>query len=76
VEIEVAFGCILRELRSNAGLSQEELADQSGLHRTYISLLERGLRMPSLSTLFLLSKPLHTSPHEIVLSVSKKMSTG
>jgi transcriptional regulator with XRE-family HTH domain len=73
VEIEVAFGEVLRQLRTNAGLSQEELANQSGLHRTYISLLERGLRMPGLSTIFVLAKPLNTTPDEMVLSVSRKL---
>lgn len=41
----------IRTYRTEAGLSQEELADRAGLHRTYISLLERGLRAPSVETL-------------------------
>ena len=42
------FGLLVRRRRQAVGLSQEALADQAGLHRTYISLLERGLRMPSI----------------------------
>ena len=37
----------MRELRTRAGLSQEELARRSGLHPTYISGIERGLRNPT-----------------------------
>jgi transcriptional regulator with XRE-family HTH domain len=45
------LGQVVREHRLAAGLSQEELADRAGLHRTYISLLERGLRNPSVDAL-------------------------
>jgi transcriptional regulator with XRE-family HTH domain len=45
------FGKVLSELRKNAGLSQEKLAELAGLDRTYISLLERGLRQPTITTL-------------------------
>ncbi|MBV1917480.1 MAG: helix-turn-helix domain-containing protein [Sphingomonadaceae bacterium] len=43
-----AFGANLRDARNNVKISQEELASQAGLDRTYISLLERGKRNPSL----------------------------
>ena len=42
---------LLREARSEKGLSQEALADRAGLHRTYISQIERGLKSPSLKSL-------------------------
>ena len=38
------FGSHLRSLRTKAGMSQEELADKSGIHVTYLSSVERGLR--------------------------------
>ena len=42
------FGQVVREARLKAGFSLEELADLAELHRTYVSLLERGERNPSL----------------------------
>jgi transcriptional regulator with XRE-family HTH domain len=42
------FGNHLRSLRTRAGLSQEELADRAGIHVTYLSGVERGLRNPSI----------------------------
>ena len=47
-----SFGQVLQELRKEKGLSQEELAFRSSLDRTYISLLERGKRVPTIITLF------------------------
>ncbi len=63
---EEAFGKVLRELRQEHSLSQEELGFESGYHRTYISLLERGRKSPSLNTLFQLATALRISPSEIL----------
>jgi transcriptional regulator with XRE-family HTH domain len=41
----------LRHLREDAGISQEELAARAGLDRSYISLVERGRRSPTVNTL-------------------------
>ena len=49
---------LLRELRQQAGLSQEALADKAGLHRTYISQLERGLKSPTVDVLDALARAL------------------
>ncbi len=66
---EKAFGQILRERRKNIKFSQEKLSQESGLDRTYISLLERGLRQPSLTSILQLSKALKVSSVEIVSAV-------
>lgn len=47
-DVIARFGERLRDLRKRAGLSQEELAHEAGLDRTYVSGIERGVRNPSL----------------------------
>ena len=66
MKLEQAFGQILREYRKKANLSQEKLAQESDLDRTYISLLERGLRQPSITTVFQLSAALKISSTAII----------
>ena len=57
--LHAVFGGNLRRLRERAALSQEALARKAGgLHRTEISLLERGEREPRLSTIVLLAHAL------------------
>jgi transcriptional regulator with XRE-family HTH domain len=64
--IDQAFGQVLQEIRQERGLSQEKLSFNSGLHRTYISLIERGKRSPTLSTLSKLAAALSVLPSEIL----------
>jgi len=56
-----AFGRALRALRKQKKLSQESLAFEASLDRTYISLLELGRRSPTLDTLVALCEPLDVS---------------
>jgi transcriptional regulator with XRE-family HTH domain len=63
---ERTFGEVMRELRKGRGLGQEELAFRCGLDRTYISLLERGLRVPTIATLFKVSAALSIRPEEFI----------
>lgn len=58
------FAESLREARTKAQISQEELAERAGLHRTYISQLERGLKSPSLDVVVALAKGLRLTPLE------------
>lgn len=55
----------LAAARRKAGLTQEELADRCGLHRTEISLLERGGREPRLGTLIKLAEALGVPPEKL-----------
>ena len=52
------FGARLRELRGQTGLSQEALAAKAGVHRTYLSGVERGERNISLANLEKLARAL------------------
>lgn len=60
------FGEKVRELRIKKGLSQEELAEISGLHRTYISSLELGKRNVSLVNIYALAKALGVTPDKLL----------
>ncbi len=62
------FGDKVRELRIKKGLSQEQLAELSGLHRTYISSLELGKRNVSLINIFALAKALGVTPDKLLKS--------
>ena len=63
------FAESLRETRRRAKISQEELAERAGLHRTYISQLERGLKSPSLDVIVALARGLRITPLEFVSRV-------
>lgn len=43
-DIKIKFGLRLRQLRKEKGISQEELMAATGIHRTYLSEVERGIR--------------------------------
>jgi transcriptional regulator with XRE-family HTH domain len=60
------FGRNLKRLRSAVGLSQEELAARAGLHRTYVSSVERGRRNVSLENIYALAKALKCDPRELL----------
>lgn len=67
------FGQVVRELRIENKLSQEKLAEYCDLDRTYISLLERGQRQPSITTIFKLSKALGILPSELIAKVQANL---
>lgn len=52
------FGRRVRALRERLGLSQEELADKAGIHRTYVGGVERGERNLGLKNVFRIAKAL------------------
>lgn len=66
---EDAYGKVLRDTRKLKGISQEKLALKGGLDRTFISLLERGLRQPSLTTILQIAEVLEESPDAMIKKV-------
>jgi len=68
---EDAFAKALLQIRTERQISQEELGFQSGYHRTYISLLERGKMNPSLRTVLSLSAALGVPAAELVARVER-----
>jgi transcriptional regulator with XRE-family HTH domain len=64
------FAISLRKARTTKKISQEELGFRCDLHRTEISLLERGGREPRLGTIVKLASALDTTPEELCTGIS------
>ena len=71
-ELRKTFGAVLRQARERTGLSQERFALQAGLDRTTISMLERGVHQPTLSTIFVLADNLEIKAATLIARVDKK----
>ncbi|WP_081887508.1 MULTISPECIES: helix-turn-helix transcriptional regulator [unclassified Verrucomicrobium] len=66
--LSVRFGWVLRSCRQELGLSQEELAEMAGLHATYIGLVERGKRNPSIDAASQLASALNRPLSALIAS--------
>lgn len=64
------FSANLRRARQDAGISQEELAERCEIHRTEVSLLERGGREPRLGTMVKLATALGTTPEVLCSGIT------
>ena len=65
---------VLRSLRKEAGLTQEQLGFEANLRRTYISTLELGEQLPSLETVLKIAEALQISPGSLVDRVAVLVS--
>jgi len=65
------FGIVLRDLRKKKNYSQEKLALDCELDRTFISMIERGLRQPSLSTIVKIAEVLKVKPSKLLIETEK-----
>lgn len=74
-KIAIVFSSVLRELRQKKALSQEKLAFECGLDRSYISLLEMGRQLPSLKTMLALSHGLQVSFSKLAFLIEEKLET-
>ena len=72
-ELLQVTGAVLRKLRQDAGLSQEELAARAELSRSTIDKCERRERLPSLEILIKLANGLNTKASEIVLIIEEEL---
>jgi transcriptional regulator with XRE-family HTH domain len=61
LDIRIRFGRALRRIREEQGINQEEAAERCGLHRTYYSGIERGVRNVSLVNIERVAEGLKTS---------------
>ncbi|PSB02806.1 helix-turn-helix domain-containing protein [Merismopedia glauca] len=68
-DINQALGKVVVKYRTKAKISQEELADRAGIHRTYVSQIERGLKSPTLSILFEISKSLDITASSLIAEI-------
>jgi transcriptional regulator with XRE-family HTH domain len=62
----VKFGKALRRLRSEAGLSQEALAERANLSADFVGFIERGDNVPTLTTILHLARALKVKPSTII----------
>lgn len=65
------FGRVLRTYRKKLGVSQEHLALEAAVDRTFVSKIERGINQPSLTTIFLLARVLNVSPSELIRATER-----
>lgn len=68
MNIQQKVGANIAKIRREQGISQEELAFRSGLHRTYISGVERGVRNPTIAVLDEIAAALSVDISDIVRS--------
>ena len=66
MEIRQRLAQNLRRLRTEKGWSQEEYADRAGIHRTYISDIERGARNPTIMIVEKLAQALDVKAAELI----------
>jgi transcriptional regulator with XRE-family HTH domain len=69
--VERAFGQVIRQIRKELEISQAELEKRTGLDRTFISDLERGIQGPGIRTLFRIAKGLETPAWDLIHLTAK-----
>ncbi|WP_304433408.1 helix-turn-helix domain-containing protein [Acutalibacter muris] len=67
-------GNVITGLRKSKGMSQEVLSGLAGLDRTHYSKIERGLRSPTIDTLFKIAHALDMAPHEVVTAIERALA--
>src|SRR6266496_3157756 len=75
-DVKWSFATALKACRGRLGISQEELAGRAGLHRTYVSDIERGARNLSLESIDKLAKALEIPVSTLFSRLSELPQTG
>ena len=73
-DVKSELGRVIKQLRNQRGITQQDLAEKALLHRTYVSDIERGARNPSLETLVRLAAALQTSLAEMFNNVESALA--
>lgn len=73
ISLAQEFGRVLRQRRIEAGVSQEELAHKANIDRTFVSMLERGLRTPGLGVVLSLAQGLGITGTDLVREVEEHL---
>jgi transcriptional regulator with XRE-family HTH domain len=73
-DLNKTFGKVLKELREEKGMSQQELGDYADVDRSFISRIERGIGTPSVTVVFKMCGILEVKPSEFFQRVEKLIS--
>jgi transcriptional regulator with XRE-family HTH domain len=71
-----AFGAVLRAARTDAGITQEELAEFAHIDRTYPSPMECGLRQPTIGRVITIAEALRMEPRTLVTMTVTRLRGG
>lgn len=71
----LAVGMAIKDLRAGRHTSQEELADSAGLDRTYVSGVERGVRNPTVKSIWKIARALDTTPSSIFTIAEQRLAS-
>lgn len=69
-------GKVIRSFRESKKMSQEVLSGLAGLDRTHYSKIERGLRSPTIDTLFKIAHALDVPPHALIVQIEKEIENS
>ena len=70
----VLIGQVIQKCRLEKGMTQEVLSGLAGLDRTHYSKIERGLRSPTIDTLFKIAGALDIPPHQLMIEIESAVS--
>lgn len=71
MEISVAFGKAVKIRRVEVGISQEVLADKADIARSFLSAIERGTKMPTITTVWKLAQAMDCKPSDLWLTAER-----